>query len=322
LSDGEPANECDGEDVKITWRWRASCAAWRLSNSVEERRLKGISLKRQRTNSSAHVCGHLTAAPAKHYLRPIHIDLGRGLYQRDRETRSALSDNPRPELRPLADAYRKAGLIDNAVELCQTGLKLHPITSAPTSSTPLPRRQERRRRCARCLHAGAGSGPRNIIALRGLANSPSGQEVRRRSGMAVPVVERGPMNGTRPKRWRAPREGRRHDADHQAGFRGRARDSRAGRAEAAVAAFGVRPEVENFENPSASIRTPTPPQKRTLEVQEDVELNAQQIEQVEIEGLARTQYEGSGMFKLDGPEPGSRSPDQTWMSRCRRSICR
>jgi hypothetical protein len=38
-----------------------------------------------------------------------------------------------------------------------------------------------------------------------------------------------------------------------------------------------------------------------LEVQEDVELNAQQIEQVEIEGLARTQYEGSGMFKLDTP---------------------
>jgi hypothetical protein len=33
-----------------------------------------------------------------------------------------------------------------------------------------------------------------------------------------------------------------------------------------------------------------------------VELNPQQIEQVEIEGLARTQYEGSGMFNLDAPE--------------------
>src|SRR5207237_190861 len=40
-----------------------------------------------------------------------------------------------------------------------------------------------------------------------------------------------------------------------------------------------------------------------LEVQENVELNSQQIEQVEIEGLARTQYEGSGMFKLDAPDP-------------------
>ena len=27
---------------------------------------------------------------------------------------------------PLADAYRKAGLIDNAIELCQAGLTLHP----------------------------------------------------------------------------------------------------------------------------------------------------------------------------------------------------
>ena len=27
---------------------------------------------------------------------------------------------------PLADAYRKAGLIDNAIELCQAGLQLHP----------------------------------------------------------------------------------------------------------------------------------------------------------------------------------------------------
>jgi len=27
---------------------------------------------------------------------------------------------------PLADAYRKAGLIDNAIDLCQNGLKLHP----------------------------------------------------------------------------------------------------------------------------------------------------------------------------------------------------
>ena len=36
-------------------------------------------------------------------------------------------DNPKGRnFAPLADAYRKAGLIDNAVELCQNGLKLHP----------------------------------------------------------------------------------------------------------------------------------------------------------------------------------------------------
>src|SRR5213593_315230 len=64
------------------------------------------------------------------------------------------------------------------------------------------------------------------------------------------------------------------------------------------------PDVENLEqpisfNPSAHAAA----KAEGLEVQEDVELNAQEIEQVEIEGLARTQYEGSGMFKLDAPEP-------------------
>src|SRR5439155_4411509 len=63
------------------------------------------------------------------------------------------------------------------------------------------------------------------------------------------------------------------------------------------------PEVENFENPiSFNPNAHAAAKADGLEVQEDVELNPQQIEQVEIEGLARTQYEGSGMFKLDAPE--------------------
>src|SRR2546426_10614135 len=64
------------------------------------------------------------------------------------------------------------------------------------------------------------------------------------------------------------------------------------------------PEVENFENPiSFNPHAHAAAKAEGLEVQEDVELNPQQIEQVEIEGLARTQYEGSGMFKLDAQEP-------------------
>src|SRR5204862_4268362 len=64
------------------------------------------------------------------------------------------------------------------------------------------------------------------------------------------------------------------------------------------------PMVENFENPiSFNPNAHAAAKAEGLEVQEDVELNSQQIEQVEIEGLARTQYEGSGMFKLDAPEP-------------------
>src|SRR2546430_14712804 len=70
------------------------------------------------------------------------------------------------------------------------------------------------------------------------------------------------------------------------------------------------PEVENFEDPiSFNPNAHAAAKADGLEVQEDVELNPQQIEQVEIEGLARTQYEGSGMFKLDAPGPGGLPPD-------------
>ena len=66
------------------------------------------------------------------------------------------------------------------------------------------------------------------------------------------------------------------------------------------------PEVENFENPiSFNPNAHAAAKADGLEVQEDVELNSEQIEQVEIEGLARTQYEGSGMFKLDAPDPAA-----------------
>jgi len=218
-------------------------------------------------------------------------------------------DNPKGRnFAPLADAYRKAGLIDNAVELCQTGLKLHPdYVSAYIVY-------------ARCLvdkkdDAGAHGvftqvldlDRENIIALRGLA------ELAERTGKYAEEVEWlsrllnvDPMNG---------------DA---AEALARAKGKAAATTPTAKPDFAVEhetpepiklkrpsrpsasvPEVENFENPiSFNPNAHAAAKADGLEVQEDVELNAQQIEQVEIEGLARTQYEGSGMFKLDGPEPG------------------
>ena len=70
----------------------------------------------------------MTAAPAEHYLRPIppttysvaHPSEIKKLEQRYRE-------NPKGRnFAPLADAYRKAGLLDHAIELCQSGLQRHP----------------------------------------------------------------------------------------------------------------------------------------------------------------------------------------------------
>ena len=227
-------------------------------------------------------------------------------------------DNPKGRnFAPLADAYRKAGLIDNAIELCQNGLKLHPdYVSAYIVY-------------ARCLvdkkdDPGAHGvftqvldlDRENIIALRGLA------ELAERTGKYDEAVEwlsrllnADPMNGDA--------------AEALARAKGKAAAAPAASAAPAAAPdaattpmtkpdFTVEHEekvetklaaapsgdVENFENPiSFNPNAHAAAKAEGLEVQEDVELNAQQIEQVEIEGLARTQYEGSGMFKLDAPEP-------------------
>jgi len=221
-------------------------------------------------------------------------------------------DNPKGRnFAPLADAYRKAGLIDNAIDLCQNGLKLHPdYVSAYIVY-------------ARCLvdkkDDGAALGVfkqvlgldgENIIALRGLA------ELAQRNGRYEEEVDwlarllnADPMNGdaaeslARAKGKAAskpttsmpkPDFAVEHETPESVELTKPARPSAAA------------PEVENFENSiSFNPNAHAAAKAEGLEVQEDVELNSQQIEQVEIEGLARTQYEGSGMFKLDGPEPAA-----------------
>jgi tetratricopeptide (TPR) repeat protein len=223
-------------------------------------------------------------------------------------------DNPKGRnFAPLADAYRKAGLIDNAIDLCQNGLKLHPdYVSAYIVY-------------ARCLvdkkdDAAAlgvftqvlGLDGENIIALRGLA------ELAERNGKYEEEVEwlsrllnADPMNGdaaealarakgkaatkVSPEAATAPMAKPDFAVEHE--------EPAATSLSAAAAPSG---DVENFENPiSFNPNAHAAAKADGLEVQEDVELNPQQIEQVEIEGLARTQYEGSGMFKLDAPERGA-----------------
>ena len=226
-------------------------------------------------------------------------------------------DNPKGRnFAPLADAYRKAGLIDNAIDLCQNGLTLHPdYVSAHIVY-------------ARCLidkkddNAAHGVFKQvleldreNIIALRGLA------ELADRNGKYEEEVEWlsrllnvDPMNGdaaealarakgkvatkpseATPEAATAPMEKPDFAVEHEEPVP--VELTKASRASTAA------PEVENFENPiSFNANAHAAAKAEGLEVQEDVELNPQEIEQVEIEGLARTQYEGSGMFKLDALE--------------------
>ena len=221
---------------------------------------------------------------------------------------------------PLADAYRKAGLIDNAIGLCQEGLKLHPdYVSAYIVY-------------ARCLVDKKDDAAaldvfkkvleldgENIIALRGLA------ELSERNGRPEEEVEwltrllnADPMNGDAAEALAR--------AKAKAGSKPSIMDTPTTKMEAPD--FGVdketvdpvelRPsgatkapstDVENFESPiSFNPNAHAAAKADGLEVQEDVELNPQQIEQVEIEGLARTQYEGSGMFRLDATPPAETTP--------------
>jgi tetratricopeptide (TPR) repeat protein len=225
-------------------------------------------------------------------------------------------DNPKGRnFAPLADAYRKAGLIDNAIDLCQNGLKLHPdYVSAYIVY-------------ARCLvdkkdDAAAlgvftqvlGLDGENIIALRGLAelaerNGKYDEEVQWLSRL----LNADPMNGDAAEA--LARAKGKAAASPQAATTPMAKpDFAVEHEEPAAPTLSAAPsgDVENFENPiSFNPNAHAAAKAEGLEVQEDVELNPQQIEQVEIEGLARTQYEGSGMFKLDGPDldPSRIGPD-------------
>jgi tetratricopeptide (TPR) repeat protein len=217
-------------------------------------------------------------------------------------------DNPKGRnFAPLADAYRKAGLIDNAVDLCQNGLKLHPdYVSAYIVY-------------ARCLvdkkddNAALGVFKKvleldgeNIIALRGLA------ELAERNGKYEEEVEwlarllnADPMNGDAAEAL-ARAKGKAAASPTAATAPMAKPDFAVEHEERVETTLAAKPsaEVENFENPiSFNPNAHAAAKAEGLEVQEDVELNAEQIEQVEVEGLARTQYEGSGMFKLDAPEP-------------------
>jgi len=225
------------------------------------------------------------------------------------------AENPKGRnFAPLADAYRKAGELDRAIELCQNGLALHPdYISAHIVY-------------GRCLidmknDAGAKEGfqkvlaldPENIIALKILGEIA---ERNSRFDEAVDWLGRllnaDPLNGDAAEalaRAKTKAATARPVAIAEAETAPLAKpdfevEHETPESVAPLQATTNRsPDVETFEggldfNASAHAAA----KAEGLEVQEDVELNSQQIEQVDVIGLARTQYEGSGMFKLDTPD--------------------
>ena len=235
------------------------------------------------------------------------------------------AENPKGRnFAPLADAYRKAGELDRAIELCQSGLERHPdYVSAHIVYG----------RCLIDMKNDAAAGqtfqrvlaldPENIIALKILG------EIAERNNRFDEAVD-----------WL----GRLLNADPMNGDAAEALASAKTKAAAAKPTTPTAPaltdaataplpkpdfvvehtDVSEPVTPVAAAAKPSPDvetfdgsldfnaaahaaaKAEGLEVQEDVELNSQQIEQVDVAGLARTQYEGSGMFKLDTPEADTR----------------
>ena len=254
---------------------------------------------------------------------------------------------------PLADAYRKAGLIDNAIELCQAGLRLHPdyVSGHIVHGRCLVDRKDDTGAEA-VFRRVLDLDPENILALKVLA------ELAERSSRFEDAAEwlnrllmADPMNG--------------EAAEGLSRIRSKAAlqpTQPTTAAEEEVATLLMEPEaplevvneeleveapatasdsplraprlsLENLEGPFAGLtetpttamdrpefeleRTSEPPLETfdgTIDVNEVAPEVATpewiQLEEPEavapdpevmIDGLARTQYEGSGMFKLDDP---------------------
>ncbi len=223
---------------------------------------------------------------------------------------------------PLADAYRKAGLIDNAVDLCENGLKLHPDYVSAHIVYGRCRLDKKDDPGAQAVFRKVLElDPENVIALKNLGEIA---ERNGRFGEAVDWVTRllaaDPMNGDAAEslarvKGKASTQGV-ADAPttpmEQPAFVVEHTSVSQPTPVAAVPPSQRNPDVETFDgsldfNPAAHAAA----KAEGLEVQEDVELNSQQVEHVEVEGLARTQYEGSGMFRLDSGPAEAPAPAQS-----------
>ncbi|PYO61982.1 MAG: hypothetical protein DMD28_07690 [Gemmatimonadetes bacterium] len=240
------------------------------------------------------------------------------------------AENPKGRnFAPLADAYRKAGQVDQAIELCKSGLERHPdYVSAHIVYGRCLIDQKNAVAADQVFRKVLELDPENVIAFKVLA------DLAERSGRfsdaviwLTKLLAADPMNGDA--------------AEALAVAKGKAAQSPPvakptapapavpGLSEAATAAI-PKPDFV-VEHTSVQPVTPAAPapapagdletfdgtldfnavahdaaKAEGLEVQEEVVLKPSDVV---VEGLARTQYEGSGIFKLDpSASPGRAAP--------------
>src|SRR6266704_4088633 len=286
-------------------------------------------LKSKSHNAETQATGgrfRLTAAPAEHYLRPIPPTTYsvaqpseiKKLEQRYRE-------NPKGRnFAPLADAYRKAGLLDHAIELCQSGLQRHPdYVSAHIVYGRCLIDQKNDTGASAVFRKVLALDPENVLALKILADiAERGGRYDEAADWLSRLLSADPMNGDA--------------AEALARAKGRAAQSAAKPTSEPVARLvpeAARPPQRNRDlviehapeeptSPRLDVKgTPTDietfdgtldfnavahstAKADGIEVQEEVVLKPQDLV---VEGLAHTQFE-SGIFAM--PPEGSESEDE------------
>jgi tetratricopeptide (TPR) repeat protein len=233
------------------------------------------------------------------------------------------NENPKGRnFAPLADAYRKAGEVDKAIELCVNGLKHHPdYISAHIVH-------------GRCLidqknDAGAEEvfrriltlDPENIIALKVLAElaertgrygeqvewlarllaaDPMNDEARNALRDAKAKVSAAPEPEPEP----APNEPGLIDLDANIADAPTTAMPLVEHEEVELKSGGPRASgIETFDDLSFNTPPADSPSGLMIEEPEPIE-----PEPVSVEGLARTAYDGSGMFRLDAPDDPDDEP--------------
>jgi len=238
------------------------------------------------------------------------------------------AENPKGRnFAPLADAYRKAGQVDQAIELCKSGLERHPdYVSAHIVYGRCLIDQKNAAAADQVFRKVLELDPENVIAFKVLA------DLAERSGRfsdaviwLTKLLAADPMNGDA--------------AEALAVAKGKAAQSPPvakptaptpavpGLRDAATAAmrkpdFVVEHTSVQPVTPAAAVPAPTgdletfdgtldfnavahdAAKAEGLEVQEEVVLRPSDVV---VEGLARTQYEGSGMFKFDSSASAARA---------------
>ncbi len=234
------------------------------------------------------------------------------------------AENPKGRnFAPLADAYRKAGQLDQAIELCKNGLERHPdyVSAYIVYGRCLVDTKDDTG-ADQVFHKVLSLDPENIIGLRVLAeiaerNSRFDQAVE----WLTHLLNADPMNGdaaealARMKTKAAAQPTRTVEALQEepvatlvpppANPLGLERAS--GETTIPLEAAATPSDLEKFDGVQLNSNNDVA-RADGLELQEEVELTSAQTDAAPLEGLARTQYEGSGAFKVDVPARSAEPP--------------